>query len=99
MLNNRTLNLSLEQKLMQRGQGNEARVDFKEVTKRRSAFAASKSIRAQGGQSSRHPPAHEIRERLQIIRGGHKNAGSIGEALGHVRHSRLLGWMQKIPTL
>src|SRR5258708_1077464 len=50
-----TLNLPIHEKLVHRGQCNEAGVDLEEITQRSAALAAPEAIGAERRQSSRHP--------------------------------------------
>src|ERR1700674_158809 len=61
------LDLSIQEKFMERSERDEAGINLEEVTQRSASVAAAEAIRAEGGQAARHPFADHIGQRLQVI--------------------------------
>ena len=88
-LDHRGLNLALAHQLVQRRQRDEPRIHFEEIAQGRAAFAAAEAIGAERRDAARHPAVDEIRQHLQVVRGGHQHAGRVREALGYIRNAGL----------
>src|SRR5882762_5155313 len=95
----RRVNLSVLKQLIERGQRDEARVHFKEVTQRLAAVAASEAVGSQRGQPARQPLADQIGQSFQVIRGGDQNSRRIAEALRNIWDARFFRGMQEMPAL
>lgn len=98
-LHYRRRDFSFVHQLDQGGVNDEARIYLKEIAERGAAFAAAESVCAERDEAARRPPADEVRERLQIVRGRDEDAGRVGQDLGDVGDARLFAGMEDIPAL
>src|ERR1700741_1999180 len=60
--------LAVHEKFVERGDGDETRIDLEEIAKRGAAFAAAEAIGPERSQSAGHPLADHVGQGLQIIR-------------------------------
>src|SRR5215471_1561923 len=74
-------------------------VDLKKFAQTRAAFAASKAIRSETFQTTRHPLRNHCRKRFEIIARGDENSRSILQDLRNVRYAWRFGRMQPVPPL
>src|SRR5271155_1369447 len=90
---------SVEEKLVERGESDEARVHFKEIAEGFAVVAAAEAVGAERRDAARNPRADHVRKSFQVVGGGDEHAGRIFQHFGDVRDARLFGGVQAVPAV
>src|ERR1700735_2077658 len=90
---------SVEEKLVERGEGDGARVDLKKIAERCAVIAAAEAVGAERRDAAGNPRADHVRQSFQVVGGGDDNARSILQHLSDVRDARLFRGMQAVPAV
>ena len=93
-----SLDFPVDEKFMQCGERDEARIHFEKFAQCGTAFATAKAVGAQAGQAARQPLADHVGQSLQVVGSRYQDAGRVAQGARDVRHALFFAGMQAVPA-